>query len=253
MNRPDKRNAIDQRMAGELSAAFDTFDADPVFRVAVLTGTSRVFSAGTDMKELGLAAGREVHPVRIRDPHRPVPDLKLHVPSHREKLAATGHTRTCSPAAARSRRVGPPDAGDGGLRSPSRCAYRLGTACAPAAGRRPTASPGSKRPSPGTAWPLPRPRSKPNGTVVAGLAPAMAVHAHRSAITTWSRTNSKGFRAVADARESSCCRENDSARASSTGSRAAPDDMRPGRPVSNLGECARQCRAGRGNRRRTRR
>ena len=51
MNRPDKRNAIDQQMAGELSAAFGTFDADPVFRVAVLTGTSRVFSAGTDMKE----------------------------------------------------------------------------------------------------------------------------------------------------------------------------------------------------------
>ena len=51
MNRPDKRNAIDQRMADELSAAFDAFDADPVFRVAVLTGTSRVFSAGTDMKE----------------------------------------------------------------------------------------------------------------------------------------------------------------------------------------------------------
>ena len=51
MNRPDKRNAIDQRMADELSAAFDTFDAEPVFRVAVLTGTSRVFSAGTDMKE----------------------------------------------------------------------------------------------------------------------------------------------------------------------------------------------------------
>ena len=51
MNRPDKRNAIDQQMADELSAAFDTFDAEPVFRVAVLTGTSRIFSAGTDMKE----------------------------------------------------------------------------------------------------------------------------------------------------------------------------------------------------------
>ena len=37
-----------------------------------------------DQVELGLAAGREVHPVRIRDPHRPVPDLKLHVASHKE-------------------------------------------------------------------------------------------------------------------------------------------------------------------------
>lgn len=51
MNRPDKRNAIDQQMADELSAAFDMFDAEPVFRVAVLTGTSQLFSAGTDMKE----------------------------------------------------------------------------------------------------------------------------------------------------------------------------------------------------------
>jgi enoyl-CoA hydratase len=51
MNRPDKRNAIDQQMADELSAAFDMFDAEPVFRVAVLTGTSQVFSAGTDLKE----------------------------------------------------------------------------------------------------------------------------------------------------------------------------------------------------------
>ena len=38
-------------MAEDLSATFDMFDAEPVFRVAVLTGTSRVFSAGTDMKE----------------------------------------------------------------------------------------------------------------------------------------------------------------------------------------------------------
>jgi enoyl-CoA hydratase len=51
MSRPEKRNAIDQQMADELSAAFDMFDAEPVFRAAVLTGTSQVFSAGTDMKE----------------------------------------------------------------------------------------------------------------------------------------------------------------------------------------------------------
>ena len=46
-----------------------------------------------------------------------------------------------------------------GLRSPSRCAYRSGTACAPAAGGKPMVLPGSKRSSPPTTWPLPPPRS----------------------------------------------------------------------------------------------
>ena len=31
MNRPAKRNAIDQQMAEELSATFDMFDAEPAF------------------------------------------------------------------------------------------------------------------------------------------------------------------------------------------------------------------------------
>jgi hypothetical protein len=43
----------------------------------------------------------------------------------------------------------------------SRCAYRSGTACAPAAGGWPTAPPESERPSPWTAWPLPRPTLEP--------------------------------------------------------------------------------------------
>src|ERR1019366_3246319 len=41
-----------------------------------------------DKVELGLAAGREVHAVRIGDADRPVPDLKLHVCGHTQNLTA---------------------------------------------------------------------------------------------------------------------------------------------------------------------
>ena len=40
-----------------------------------------------DQVQLGLSASREVHPARIGDPHRPVPDLELHlICSHGKKL-----------------------------------------------------------------------------------------------------------------------------------------------------------------------
>jgi enoyl-CoA hydratase len=53
MNRPRRRNAFDGAMAHELEAALHDFDANPELRVAVLTGTDGVFSAGQDL----LAAG----------------------------------------------------------------------------------------------------------------------------------------------------------------------------------------------------
>ena len=129
-----------------------------------------------DQVELGLAAAREVHPVRIKDPHRPVPDLKLHVPSHKEKLAATGHTRTCCLPAPRRRRMGSPDAGDGGLRSPSRRAYRSGTACARRpleAGPRPRQS--RRDPHPGQRGHCHRQRKAGSHRSRCPLHPAMAV------------------------------------------------------------------------------
>ncbi|GEM_PF-6928332 len=55
-----------------------------------------------DQVELGLATGREVHPARVGDPHRPVPDLKLHlICGHGKKLTprtgpATAHRTALS-------------------------------------------------------------------------------------------------------------------------------------------------------------
>ncbi len=49
LNRPDQRNAIDSRMAGELRAAMLKAEAEPSVRVVILTGTGSVFCAGMDL------------------------------------------------------------------------------------------------------------------------------------------------------------------------------------------------------------
>ncbi|SDF76226.1 enoyl-CoA hydratase [Lentzea fradiae] len=58
MNRPDRRNAVDRRMAGDLREAFETFEADPAQRVAVLTGAGGTFCAGADLSAVGDPARR---------------------------------------------------------------------------------------------------------------------------------------------------------------------------------------------------
>ena len=49
LNRPDRRNAIDDRMAGELCESFGELEQDPTVRVIVLTGSGSVFCAGADI------------------------------------------------------------------------------------------------------------------------------------------------------------------------------------------------------------
>jgi enoyl-CoA hydratase/carnithine racemase len=49
LDRPDKRNAINDEMRTELTAAFAAFDADPSVRVVVLTGSGSAFCAGGDL------------------------------------------------------------------------------------------------------------------------------------------------------------------------------------------------------------
>ncbi|WP_306252705.1 crotonase/enoyl-CoA hydratase family protein [Parvularcula sp. IMCC14364] len=52
INRPARRNAVDQPTAEELVAAFEQFDADPALSVAVFTGAGGTFCAGADLKAL---------------------------------------------------------------------------------------------------------------------------------------------------------------------------------------------------------
>jgi enoyl-CoA hydratase/carnithine racemase len=52
INRPDRRNALDQESADQLAAAFQEFDQDPDQKIAVLTGEGGNFCAGADLKQM---------------------------------------------------------------------------------------------------------------------------------------------------------------------------------------------------------
>lgn len=49
IEREEKRNAVDQELADGISAALDHLDDDPELWVGIITGTTTVFSAGTDL------------------------------------------------------------------------------------------------------------------------------------------------------------------------------------------------------------
>jgi E-phenylitaconyl-CoA hydratase len=53
LNRPDKRNAIDDATRDALAEAFAGFDADATIRVVILTGAGTAFCAGVDLATPG--------------------------------------------------------------------------------------------------------------------------------------------------------------------------------------------------------
>ncbi|GAA4487604.1 crotonase/enoyl-CoA hydratase family protein [Rhodococcus olei] len=53
LDRPDRRNAVDGPMAGDLRRAFEAFEADDTQRVAVLWGAGGNFCAGADLTAIG--------------------------------------------------------------------------------------------------------------------------------------------------------------------------------------------------------
>ena len=59
IDRPDRRNAVDAATAGELEAAFQSFDLDDGLDVAVLTGGGGTFCAGADLKALAAGESRD--------------------------------------------------------------------------------------------------------------------------------------------------------------------------------------------------
>jgi enoyl-CoA hydratase/carnithine racemase len=61
--RPDRRNALDRRMADELFAALAQFESDPACRVIHLGGEGEDFCAGADLGELArdVSAGADAH------------------------------------------------------------------------------------------------------------------------------------------------------------------------------------------------
>src|SRR5262245_16211089 len=49
LNRPDKPNAINVAMIGELTRALDAAEADDAVRVVMVAGAGKAFSAGFDL------------------------------------------------------------------------------------------------------------------------------------------------------------------------------------------------------------
>ena len=55
LNRPEKRNALDNHLRGEIFEGLRAADADESVRVSILRGAGLCFSAGYDLGETRLA------------------------------------------------------------------------------------------------------------------------------------------------------------------------------------------------------
>jgi enoyl-CoA hydratase/carnithine racemase len=66
LNRPEKLNAINKEMIGQLGSALDAAEADPSVRAIVLAGTGRAFSAGFDLDMEVAAAGEKPDSQSVR-------------------------------------------------------------------------------------------------------------------------------------------------------------------------------------------
>jgi enoyl-CoA hydratase len=60
INRPGRRNAVDGPTAELLASAFQSFDEDDRYDVAILTGSSNTFCAGADLKAVASGQGNSV-------------------------------------------------------------------------------------------------------------------------------------------------------------------------------------------------
>src|SRR3954470_7727899 len=74
LNRPDRLNAIDDVMPGEIRAAVEQANADDDVRVIVVAGAGRAFCAGYDLKQF--AEGDVGDRWRNTDPWDPVRDYR---------------------------------------------------------------------------------------------------------------------------------------------------------------------------------
>jgi enoyl-CoA hydratase len=52
LNRPQALNALNAKLAGEVTAAIDAFEADTNIGCMIITGSDKAFAAGADIKEM---------------------------------------------------------------------------------------------------------------------------------------------------------------------------------------------------------
>ena len=76
LNRPQARNALNDEVRQRLASHFQTLGADPAIRVIVLTGDSRCFAAGADLRDLDEHGDRPVRPPQraLLGSHRALPE-----------------------------------------------------------------------------------------------------------------------------------------------------------------------------------
>lgn len=72
LNRPDKRNAFNLAMLGDLSRAYAVLESDPELRCGVLFAHGEHFTGGLDLIDVGptIASGESPYPTDGRDPWR---------------------------------------------------------------------------------------------------------------------------------------------------------------------------------------
>jgi enoyl-CoA hydratase len=77
LNRPDRLNAIDDVMPGEIRAAVERANADDAVRVIVVQGAGRAFCAGYDLKAFAEEdAGERWHQGPVWDPIRDLREMR---------------------------------------------------------------------------------------------------------------------------------------------------------------------------------
>ena len=77
LDRPDKLNAMDRQMFGELAAAAADAAADPAVRAVVVTGAGRAFSSGLDVAEFAAMSDPEAAQRVVADVQRAISAFEL--------------------------------------------------------------------------------------------------------------------------------------------------------------------------------
>jgi enoyl-CoA hydratase len=68
LNRPQAMNALSRDLRAAIAETFNTLNADPGVRAAILTGAGKAFCAGLDLKELGQGRDSISATVETQDP-----------------------------------------------------------------------------------------------------------------------------------------------------------------------------------------
>lgn len=90
LNRPDRLNAMNFQLVGDLHDALDTIAGDETCKVAVLTGNGRAFCAGLDLKDYGEPPAVGAHRFRYAGStfQSFIADLTLHMRATPQLLVA---------------------------------------------------------------------------------------------------------------------------------------------------------------------